>query len=109
MKSKFNNNYIKRNLSMLRTKEGIFSSPIVDIVNLDVHKIGNFTRGTKVIEMLDECEQKPGIKFQFVAKFARLKNGKVNHLVDAIAGHGVRAQKDKYIVIKKNKRKAKVE
>lgn len=32
MKSKYNNNYIKRNLSMLKSKEGIYASPIVNVI-----------------------------------------------------------------------------
>jgi F420-dependent methylenetetrahydromethanopterin dehydrogenase len=78
-------------------------------VNVDVHKIGNFTRGIRVNELLDEVEAKPGIKFQFVAKFARIKNEKVNNLVDQIGNQGVMDPKDKFIVIKRKIQKSKAE
>lgn len=76
---------------------------------MDVRKIGNFPRGIRVNELLDKVETKPGVKFQFVAKFARIKNEKVNYLVDQIGNQGVRGPKDKFIVIKRKMQRSKAE
>ena len=87
---------------MLTDPEKIQINPIVNFANLDYQKFGNFCRPIKVNDLIDKYEEKPGIKFEFVGKYARIKNAKANSIINTIGNHP-RSKPDKFIVINRDK------
>ena len=103
MKADYKNFFIRQNIEMLTDQDAIERHPVIHFANIDYQKLGNFNRPLKVSEMLEKAEDKPGIKFEFIGKYARVKNVKANAVTTQIGNHPIK-KASRFIVINKEKK-----